>query len=210
MNANSSKVSIFPSQLLKSFRDAVIWTTRSNAESDRVNQLLARTCQLSQIFPVQWDASSTERKLPDILNPFYATGSTIEKIVDARRRLLDVFSNNFHIGDGQLMLYEPSLTLQDGVSHFNSDGFFDMADCPPPDCWIAYMVNETSLNINLSNPQQGNIEIDYLISFIPSKWLRVANQGIESNSTACLRWIDEQFIKLHPALLPIIQEVGSY
>jgi len=70
---------------------------------------------------------------------------------------------------GKWLLFDPASTMFDGVAETQSNGFFDSDDVPPPEFWVGY-VNQV------------------LVSFIPNKFLDLANLGVDSCISGSLYW----------------------
>ena len=59
-----------------------------------------------------------------------------------------------------------------------TDGFFDTDNIPPWDTWTAHVAEHD--------------ELDYVLSWIPPRFLDVAESGIDVNPEACIWWLDER------------------
>jgi len=73
--------------------------------------------------------------------------------------------------DGEWLCFDPSSTMYDEVAEESSSGFFDSDDVPPPEFWVCF-------------------DNELLISFIPSEFLDVANQGIDNCISGSLFWME--------------------
>jgi hypothetical protein len=75
------------------------------------------------------------------------------------------------LAGGKLLLYAPDENLFDGAAECQSNGFFDVNNTPPWDCWVIY-----------SHP--------YLVSWIPPALRKIAQAGIDVNPEECIFWAD--------------------
>lgn len=69
------------------------------------------------------------------------------------------------------LLFDPGLCMFEGFVEQTTDGFFDDADCPPPELWE-------------------RVCEDVLVSAIPRQLIRFAQTGIDNSVTGTLRWLD--------------------
>lgn len=74
---------------------------------------------------------------------------------------------------GKWLCFDPSSTMYDELAEEESLGFFDSDDVPPPEFWVC-------------------IDNDLLISFIPSKFLDVANLGVDCCISGSLFWMEKR------------------
>src|SRR5262245_17608785 len=70
---------------------------------------------------------------------------------------------------GRLLAFYPQVTIFDGFAAIESDGFFDRANVPPWDTWI-YFID------------------DFLISFVPQRFIDNAERGLITNAEQCIVW----------------------
>jgi hypothetical protein len=73
---------------------------------------------------------------------------------------------------GRLLLYAPDENCSDGASQYASKGFFDVENIPPWDTWVCFFGQ-------------------YLVSWVPSPLVELANQGIDANPEQCILWAPE-------------------
>ena len=71
--------------------------------------------------------------------------------------------------EGKILYFDPSLVMYEGICEEKSNGFFDVADAPPPELWIG-------------------LENDVLVSYVPKKFMSEALHGAEYCVTDCLYW----------------------
>jgi hypothetical protein len=82
--------------------------------------------------------------------------------------------------EGRLLIYFPDEELTDGAAEQESDGFFDLHNCPPWDTWIA-MVEDAGRESH--NP--------YLVAYVPSVLVEHAERGISVLVEDCLGWVED-------------------
>ena len=70
---------------------------------------------------------------------------------------------------GRLLIYAPCENVSDGASKYASKGFCDEYDAPPWDSWLHYADCE-------------------LISWVPAVLIPLAQDAIDANPVACIRW----------------------
>jgi hypothetical protein len=85
---------------------------------------------------------------------------------------------------GRLLMYVPDTTCLIGLAAAETHGYFDFADAPPWDTWIAW-IEET--NSGSSRPT-----LKYLVSLVAREHLQLAQSGVDVSPTCCIRWIDEE------------------
>jgi hypothetical protein len=94
---------------------------------------------------------------------------------------------------GSFLLYDPDSNLSDGCAEMLSGGFFDVDNAPPWDTWIWYLVEpdlETRVRVAWSS---------YLVAWVPSELVDLADVGIDVNPERCIRWagdLDTSFTRL--------------
>lgn len=72
--------------------------------------------------------------------------------------------------DGKILEFDISCSMYDCLAFNETNGFFDECDCPPPEFWIAYIDNK-------------------ILSYIPEKYLDIANLGVEVSMSGSLQWL---------------------
>jgi len=91
---------------------------------------------------------------------------------------------------GRLLWCEYDATLADGLSDHYSQGFFDSADNTPWDTWI-------------------DVVDDALISWVPSAFVNLANEGILSEAFGMIDWVVNRNAVLPSWLLRIAREMDE-
>jgi hypothetical protein len=86
------------------------------------------------------------------------------------------------LAGGRLLVYGPDEELSDGAAEVETDGFFDVANCPPWDTWVAFMEEP---------PPAPQGRVAYLISWVPREFLDLVDRGIQVNPEQCIRWLDD-------------------
>lgn len=72
--------------------------------------------------------------------------------------------------NGKILEFDISCSMYDCLAFNETNGFFDECDCPPPEFWIAYIDNK-------------------ILSYIPEKYLDIANLGVEISMSGSLQWL---------------------
>ena len=80
---------------------------------------------------------------------------------------------------GRLLIFLPWDSLSDGAANLASNGFFDDANVPPCDTWVALFHDRA--------PGVGR----YLVSWVPHSFTDLAGKGIDVNPEACITWLSE-------------------
>ena len=82
---------------------------------------------------------------------------------------------------GRLLLYFPDLDTADGGAWSTSAGYFDMHAAPPCDTWVA--VGRAPHLV----PHDA-----FLLAWVPTCFVALAEQGIMGESMGSLVWLDEE------------------
>src|SRR5262245_39388847 len=148
----------------KSLEEAVAWC------APRADPREARDCLRSP------------KLRPRILQPSYTAG--VADLVQNREFAL---GRKFTVpkgavATGRLLVYGPDEELSDGAAEVETKGFFDAANCPPWDTWVA-LVEEP-------HPSP-NGRIAYLISWVPPVFVESVGRGIWVNPEQCIRWLED-------------------
>jgi hypothetical protein len=137
----------------------------------------------------------------DFISRYRAIGLAVEAVIDERRRELNAAAPAaIPTSGGRLAVLEPEGCFRDGVSQFNSEGFFDTNDVPPPNCWVGYIIDKECLKYRLAGEPSIVEQEHYLVFYVPPKWLNLAGKGIYVNPTNCINWCDDEFLRLRPAI----------
>jgi hypothetical protein len=91
------------------------------------------------------------------------------------------------LAGGRLLIYFPDLDLCCGAAEAESQGFFDVWNCPPRDTWVA-CIQETS------GPDP------YLLAWVPPALIPLADRGIQVNPEQCILWLDDSDVELRAAM----------
>jgi hypothetical protein len=87
------------------------------------------------------------------------------------------------VDHGRLLLYFPDADLSDGAAELETRGFFDVFNTPPWDTWVG-----------LFHRADGDIAYrEFLICWIPSQFVSLAQRGIDVNPEACIDWLDDGY-----------------
>ncbi len=147
--------------------------------------------------------------LRTLLYPLRDTGldrmlldSIVDPVIQIRSAIVDKFDhtgNYWHpkpplpqgLAGGRLLCSEPDVTVSDGVSQLESNGFIDYDDIPACDTWV-YGGTDGDLG-------------RYLIAWIPAPLHPLVEQGMEYNCVECVRWLDSSCIY---SFLPVLRAEG--
>lgn len=87
---------------------------------------------------------------------------------------------------GRLLAFFPDDSLDCGVAHDETEGFFTEGNVPPWDTWVAYL-------------QEGPTT-SHILAWAPGPLARMVNDGIRVIPEQCVEWIDERRPHLIEAL----------
>jgi hypothetical protein len=93
------------------------------------------------------------------------------------------------LAGGRLLVFFPAETLQDGAAEAESDGFFDAANIPAWDTWVAVF------------DDADEPAVDYIVSWVPPALAGFVNGGINVNPEECIRWLQRARVPLADELL---------
>jgi len=74
--------------------------------------------------------------------------------------------------EGRWLRFNPYLSLYEDVAIDETNGFYGSGDCPPPEFWT-------------------HIDGEELVSFIPNKYISLANVGVEICVAENVVWVPE-------------------
>lgn len=96
-----------------------------------------------------------------------------------REKSLEVsFSMTLH--DQFFLLYEPSMSSEDGILHSISDGFFDASEGPAHDTWITYCIDEEALSKMVAGLSHYG-KTDFLVSWVPPTLLTMVQECVKAS-----------------------------
>ena len=78
-------------------------------------------------------------------------------------------------------MFPPEDTLSDGFAEAESDGFFDVENCPPCNTWVTYCRGTGAT-------RHRN---DFLPSWIQQEFIERVQRGIDGNPEECIFWLDD-------------------
>jgi hypothetical protein len=119
---------------------------------------------------------------PRILQPSYTAG-----VADLLLNREHALGRNFtvptdSVATGRLLVYGPDEELSDGAAEEETNGFFDVANCPPWDTWVAF--------VEEPHPSPTG-RIAYLVSWVPPEFVESVGRGIYVNPEGCIRWLED-------------------
>jgi hypothetical protein len=95
---------------------------------------------------------------------------------------------------GRLILFEPDATASDGAAESISQGYFDVHNVPPFDTWVWYVdeqFNAQEIYEQSVRRSQASLQpSEYLIAWVPSRFLEIVNAGIDVIPEECVSWFD--------------------
>ena len=112
--------------------------------------------------------------------------ATVQNIVSRRQAVLRsaglIASLCAEVYDGRVLATDLTSTMYDGVAGELTGGYFDHADAPPPETWLA--VRSESVESPDFNHRV------FLLSWVPHADVDRVNIGIESTPSGCLSWVE--------------------
>jgi hypothetical protein len=134
----------------------------------------------------------------------------VEQLCIARRELLrgqgrSPLAPGSDTAEGRLLVYGIDENVWDCTSESESEGFFDAEDTPPWDTWIDVQ-REAPWTCAGTAPRRPG---DFLLAWVPSAMIPVAEAGIDVNPVDCIFWArDFRQRRLNSPLLYQIEEAG--
>lgn len=101
---------------------------------------------------------------------------------------------------GRLMVYFPDADLCDGSAEIETEGWFDVFNCPPWDTWVGFFRDAGPSTDSTSN---------YLVAWVPPVFVDLVAHGIEVNPEQCIRWLDDTECSLRHRLAGTTPSRGS-
>jgi hypothetical protein len=92
------------------------------------------------------------------------------------------------LAGGRLLAYFPDDNLFDGTAEAESHGFFDVNNIPPYDTWVCMVRNVRAFAF--ADGAKGEMEMNYLVAWVPPDFIQLANGGIEVDPEKCILWLD--------------------
>jgi hypothetical protein len=77
-------------------------------------------------------------------------------------------------------------SVADGAAQAESRGFFDIYDLAPWDTWICYVRPQGE-----DNGRTGQGQATYVLSWVPSAFVSLVEDGIRVNPVGCIRWLEK-------------------
>jgi hypothetical protein len=160
----------FPSQknIKQRFAETIAWCSTHALLNDPENSL--RTPNLKpEDYDVWFDTTAKERV------------KGVEVLAARRSELLqgqDLKIDNLAaiVRKGRLVIYWPTANASDPASGVVSKGLYsEWESCPPWDTWLFHIAESAS-------------DHEYLVTWIPTIFLKLAQEGIYANPTECLSW----------------------
>ncbi len=123
--------------------------------------------------PVLWLEEEDER------------ATMVSSVADRRVRALSAQGiscpgSPLNLAGGHLLFYFPDLTNHNGLTEFETSGYFDLFDTPPWDTRIVFRREP--------HPPPGLALLSYVVSWVPPGFLGIAQRGVECEAMGCLLW----------------------
>ncbi len=96
----------------------------------------------------------------------------VTRVVERRGSILGTQKCASLVCDGRLFAFLPRVSLFDGVSEDETDGFIDETNTPPWDTWVT-------------------MADDVLISWVPSAMIVRVQAAIVCNAEECIAWLSD-------------------
>ena len=122
------------------------------------------------------DSLRSDELKPEIMiastDDLKAINDVVDRVVGRRAVILGTPRPDPLRLDGRLFAFLPLLTLFDGVSEDETEGFIDETNTPPWDTWVT-MID------------------DVLISWIPPSMIQRVQSAIVCNAEECIAWLSD-------------------
>ena len=106
----------------------------------------------------------------------------VAELIQERRSKLAITHSPIDLsaGQGKLLLFYPDNSLFDGAADAASDSFFDWDNNPAWDTWVYYGKDGSG--------SQVDCDVNFLISWVPSEFVSLVNNGIDVNPERSIVW----------------------
>lgn len=149
-------------------------------KSHAVNEIIEAAREAAAWCDLHWDSNKPRLSLRNLeFSPeFFGTDHyyTVNSIICSRRYELEKLekkpTNN--LSSGRILVYEPDSNIFDGLSENETNGYFDVNDCPPWDTWVGYILFG---------------ENRYVLSWVPKSVVPLVDAGFEVNCVECFYWL---------------------
>jgi hypothetical protein len=137
-----------------------------------------------------FDERSTWRKperAPRSLEPSYfeAVASAVRRRGWRDERLDDAWLDRKKRA-GRLLVYLPDCELSDAAAEGETEGFFDVFNCPPWETWVGFFRDDGADASSAS----------YLVAWIPVGLVAKVQRGIDVNPERCIEWLSDAGVGL--------------
>jgi hypothetical protein len=124
--------------------------------------------------------------------PHSSQGHAMASLLAQRRAKLGRVAPARSLDIGRLLVYFPHADLCDGAAEVESRGFFDVHNCPPWDTWVA-----TFEDAGADHDASYGV---YLVAWVPSELMALADAGIAVNPEECIAWLDQTSVAAWPLI----------
>jgi hypothetical protein len=111
----------------------------------------------------------------------------VDMVVQGRPRGQIGNNQRPNLHSGRFLLYDPFYAGGDGLAEVNSEGFFDIDDCPPWDTFVTFVEAGSTAVL-------GNFEFrtqrDGILCWIPRRAVSFAQAGINVTPLPSLSWVE--------------------
>jgi hypothetical protein len=111
----------------------------------------------------------------------------VSGVIDWRHKHVGAVAADSTLHGGRLLAYFPDANLCDGAAEVESQGFFDLDNCPPWQTWVA-LFNDGA--------EDGRGYRRYLVAWVPPQFLSLTTAGIDVNPEECIVWLDSTGLPL--------------
>lgn len=97
-------------------------------------------------------------------------------------------SDHYGHGIGRLLAFDPTATLSDGLARDETQGFFDVDNCPAWSFWVGF-VDKADRAAGPAALRSGCWEVG-LLAYVPEDLVALVGKGVDVNAEGCLSWLD--------------------
>lgn len=106
---------------------------------------------------------------------------------------------------GRILVFDPKITLSDGLVENSTAGLFAGDNCPAWDLWIDYIVDRSI------KPEDdfGRNKVGLLLAWLPAPLLAICNRGLDVHIEDCIYWLTAESAAAYDMLSGIAAEFCS-
>jgi len=184
----------------------MVWTltsTEPDLKKEPLDTLWRRLAETVAWCAPRADVSAPETSLrdprlrPRIMQPSYA--ATVKDVAINRQLALGSrLAPSEDLAGGRILVYGPDEELSDGMAEQETRGYFDVANCPPWDTWLAMA----------EFGKAGAGRSAHLFSWVPAGFIELVTFGIEVNPEACILWLEDWREPAPSAIISALRRVS--